>query len=103
MYSKLIYVPKQRHNVQESRYIVKNGLRLVTIVVISPNLFQHLKGPKGLRLKNLILKFIGNLVSRHDRENLYRGINIFEEVSKLQLSCQKMQTVTTLQILKLNS
>jgi len=38
-----------------------------------------------LRLKNLIFTFIGNLVSRYDRENLYRGISIFEEVSNLQL------------------
>jgi hypothetical protein len=103
MYSKLIEVPKQRLNIQESRYIVQNCLRLVTIVIISPNVSQHMKGPKGLRLKNLIFKFIGNLVSRHDRENPYRGINIFEEVSNLQLSCQKKQTVTTLQILQLNS
>ena len=76
---KLIQVPKQRRNVQESRYIVQNSLHLVTVVIISPNLSQHLKGPKGLRLKNLIFKFIGNLVSHHDLENLYRGINIFEE------------------------
>jgi hypothetical protein len=67
-------------NVQESRFMVQNtrNLHLVTII-ISPNLSQNLKGPKALRLKSLIFKFIGNLVSRHDRENQYRGINTFEE------------------------